>query len=61
MELLGLPIFQQFHFYLVDDHAVKPLSKIENPSFEEDVNVNILLVRKEGPGEVMIKDVHLVA
>jgi len=61
VELLGLPIFQQFHFYLVDDHAVKPLSKIENPSFEEDVNVNILLVRKEGPGEVMIKDVHLVA
>lgn len=60
-ELLALPIFDQFHFYLVDDHAAKPLSKITNPSFEEDVNVNILLVRKDGPGEAIVKDSNLVA
>lgn len=60
-ELLGLPIFERFHFYLVDDHAAKPLSKIDNPNFDEDVNVNILLVRKNGPGEGIVKDSDLVA
>ena len=59
-ELLTQPVFKEFNLYLITEDSSHPLSEIKNPSFTAEVNVSILMVRKDPLLEKFLSDSGLV-